>query len=379
MKAATLVLSALFVVSTAIPASAQIGGILRGANKAIETKEKVDGLSFTDQEEKLLGEQVSMKLRSRFGVVQSEPVTKYVTLVGKVIAAASTRPTLDWQFIVLDTDGVNAYAAPGGFVHVTRGLLGMMKNEAQLAGVLGHEITHITAKHTISSINRTKRTEFGADLAGGSGGLKTALIAKAAEMVFNDVFDGKFSQADESESDKIGAQMADKVGYAPSGMADVLKMIAARNAGREGRNGFFASHPDTKDRIEKIGKQIKDEKLSSTATSDARYGQFVKFEAKPISEIAMDVEGAAGLASGDKKKEEDKKAEEKKEEPKKSRFGGLGSITGGNKQAQSSQQVASAGARGGVPDRDAKGGSNPSVVSVKVTAAELETFKKAIA
>jgi predicted Zn-dependent protease len=378
MRSAAFVLSALFVASAATPASAQIGGILRGANKAIETKEKVDGLSFSDQEEKQLGEQVSLKLRTRFGVVQSEPVTKYVTLVGKLVAASSTRPALDWQFIVLDTDGVNAYAAPGGFVHVTRGLLGMMKNEAQLAGVLGHEITHITAKHTISAINRNKRAEFGADLAGGSGGLKTALIAKAAEMVFNDVFDGKFSQADESESDKIGAQMANKVGYAPNGMSEVLKMIAARNTGREGRNGFFSSHPDTKNRIEKIEKQVKDEKLSSTATSSARYAQFIKFEAKPVSEIAMDVEGAAGLASGDKKKEDDKKAEEKKEEPKKSRFGGLGSI-GGGKQAQSSQQVASAGARGGVPDRDAKGGSNPSIVTTKVTAAELETFKKAIA
>jgi predicted Zn-dependent protease len=379
MKAAVCVLAAMFLVGAAVPAQAQLGGlgkIKRLGDKAVDTKDKLDALNFTDEEEKQLGEQVSQKLRDRFGVVQSEPVTKYVTLVGKVIAASSSRPNLDWQFIVLDTDGVNAYAAPGGFVHVTRGLLGMMKNEAQLAGVLGHEVTHIAVKHTIRSIQKNKTSEFAADTVGGSGGLKTALIAKVADLSFRNIFDGAFSQADESESDKLGAQMASKAGYAPGGMAEVLKMIAERNAGRQDRNGFFASHPDTKDRINKIEKQIKDEKLSGSALVAARYGQIIKFEAKPITEIAMDVEGAAGLAGGDKKKADEKKADEpKKDDPKKGRTFGVST----GKQAQSGQQVASAGARGGVPDRDAIGGPNKSKLGVKITAAELEAFKKGIA
>lgn len=378
MKPAIFVLVAMFVAGAAAPAQAQLGGlgkIKRLGDKAVDTKEKVDAMTFTDEEEKQLGEQVSQKLRERFGVVQSEPVTKYVTLVGKVIAASSTRPNLDWQFIVLDTDGVNAFAAPGGFVHVTRGLLGMMKNEAQLAGVLGHEVTHISAQHTINAIKRNKRAEFGADLVGGSGGLKTALIARVAEMVFNDVLDGKFSQGDESESDKIGAQLANKAGYAPGGMAEVLRLIAERNAGRQDRNGFFSSHPDTKDRITKIEKQIKDEKLTASALVDTRYGEFIKFEAKPITEIAMNVEGAEGLAGGDKKRADEPKADEpKKSERTKRTFG----VSVG-KQAQSGQQVASAGARGGVPDRDSIGGPNKSKLGVQISAAEIEAFKKGIA
>jgi hypothetical protein len=141
---------------------------------------------------------------------------------------------------------------------------------------------------------------------------------------------------------------------------------------------MFASHPATKDRIESLEKQIKNEKLTATATVESRYKQTITFDAKPVSEIAMDVEGAAGLASGDKKKEDDKKADEKKgDEPKKNKFG-LSSITGG-KQTQASQQTASAGARGGLPDRDAKGGPNKSPLGVKITAAELEAFKKGIA
>src|SRR3954470_1746772 len=157
MKAAALVLSAAFLATTAAPAHAQLGAlgkIKSTADKAVDTKGKIDDMTFTDAEEKALGEQVSLKLRTRFGVMQDPAVTKYVTQVGTVVAQASSRPALDWKFIVLDTDGVNAYAAPGGFVHITRGLLGLIKNEAELAGVLGHEITHVTQRHTIAAMKR---------------------------------------------------------------------------------------------------------------------------------------------------------------------------------------------------------------------------------
>src|SRR5260221_2429622 len=132
MKAAAFVLSALFAIGTASPAHAQLGGLgkLKGiADKGANAKAKYDDFNIDDKEERQLGDQVSLKLRSHFGVFQSAPVTKYVSLVGTALAQASTRPNLDWQIIVLDTDAVNAYAAPGGIIHVTRGLLGLMKSE----------------------------------------------------------------------------------------------------------------------------------------------------------------------------------------------------------------------------------------------------------
>jgi predicted Zn-dependent protease len=375
MRAAAFVLSAVFVLSTAGPAHAQLGGILNKANKAVDAKQKLDDLTFTDAEERQIGDQVSLKLRTRFGVYQNEAVTKYVSLVGGVLAQASSKPALNWQFIVLDTDGVNAYAAPGGLVHITRGLLGLMKNESELAGVLGHEITHVTERHTVNAIRKDKGISMTTDAAGG-GSLKNELIAKAVGKAFEDVFDGHWSRGDENDADKIGVQVANKVGYAPHGLADALQRVADRNASRTEPNGWFVSHPVIKDRIANIDKQITSEKLTAKATGEARYKQNITFDAKPMTQIATDVEGAAGLASGDKKKDDDKKADDKKEEPKKSRFG-LGSITGA-KQSQASQQTASAGARGGVPDRDAKGGSNPNALTVKVTAAEIEAFKKGI-
>jgi len=383
MKAAAIVLAAVFVAGSASPARAQLGGLgkLKGlGDKAVDAKNKVDDFKVSDAEEKQLGEHVSSQLRDRFGVMQDEKVTKYVTLVGTVLAQASTKPKMDWKFIVLDTDGVNAYATPGGFVHVTRGLLGLIKTEAELAGVLGHEITHITERHSISAVQQNKGITMGGDMVGSGGGLTQQAIAKLGAALFNSIFEGQFSQKDENESDRIGSQLANKVGYAPNGIAEVLKKIQARNGSRQDRNGMFASHPAIKERISNNEKLIKSEKLNATATAEARYKQNVTFDAKPVTEITTtDVEGASGLAAGDKKKPDDKKAEEaKKPEEKKSGGAfGLSTITGG-KQQTSTQQASSAGARGGVPDRDAQGGPNKNAINVKVSAAEIEAFRKGI-
>jgi len=123
MKAAVLVLSAAFLVSAAAPAHAQLGALGKiesGADKAADAKQKADKLKpMSEKEERSLGEQTSLALRGRFGVVQDAKVTKYVSLVGSALAAQSSRPNLDWKFIVLDTDAVNAFAAPGGLIHVT--------------------------------------------------------------------------------------------------------------------------------------------------------------------------------------------------------------------------------------------------------------------
>ena len=376
MKAAAIVLAAVFVAGPASPARAQLGGLnklKKIGDKAVDTKSKIDDLNFTDDEERQLGAKVSLQLRERFGVMQDEKVTRYVTLVGTALAQASNKPSLDWKFIVLDTDGVNAFATPGGFVHITRGLLGLMKNEAELAGVLGHELTHVTAKHTVRAIQKSKTVSLGADAAGSGGGLRGQLLERATEAAYKAIIEGDFNRDDERESDETGARLANKIGYAAGGIAEVLKKIEERNGARSDRNGMFASHPAIKERISNNEKLIKAEKLNATGMSAARYKQNITFDAKPVSEIATSEDGAAGLAAGDKKKEDDKKAEESK---KKGGFG-LSAITGGKQQA-STQQASSAGARGGVPDRDAKGGPNKGLVNVRVTAAEVEAFKKGI-
>ncbi len=374
--ALALALAGLMLPATPAPALAQLGGLGKAigkANKAVETADKAKGMSEAD--ERKLGEQISGLLIDRFGVYQDAAVTKYVSLVGKVLADASTRPALDWQFIVLDTDGVNAYAAPGGFIHITRGALGLIKNEAELACVLGHEITHVTQKHTVDAIVKANRVGLATEAAGDkAGGLTGEALKLAVNTGYTSLFENKFDRNEEMEADKIGIALANKVGYAPNGMIGVLNRIADRNKDRKEPNGLFASHPQIKERIEAMDKQIKKDKLNATATVAPRYASAITFDVKDAATVATLAPGAKGLAGSSEPAKDEKP---KTEEPKKKGFG-LAKLTGGS-QAQQTGTIASAGSRGGVPDRDAVGGSNKNKVRVTIGAAELAAFRKGIA
>ena len=363
-------LLAVLVSLAATPAFAQLGQLGK-ITKGVEQVQRAQDLIITDQEEQDLGLLVSEKIRQQYGVVQDPAVHKYVSLVGTVLAQASSRPNLKWQFIVLDTDGVNAFASPGGHVHITRGALGLLRNEAELAGVLAHEIVHVTEKHTLNAIKKNKAVQIGTSEALGDKAIYLDAVAnKAYEMLLENAYD----RGDERASDKIGIQLANKVGYAPAGLGSFLQKLGERNKDVTEKRGLFASHPDLKDRIDRLTKQIASEKLASTATVEARYRKFITYEAKPQAEIATVVAGSAGLAGGGTTKTE----EPKKEEEKKKGFGLGRLVKPGGSEKQSAQVTASAGARGVDPERNAKGGSNSKVVVVSLTAAEIAEFKKGI-
>ncbi len=377
----TIVLSAALCALLAAPAHAQLGGLSGRLKQAQDAKAKLDkvaDLKMSDADERKLGEEVSAQLRHDFGVYQDKDVTTYVSLVGSLLAQASSRPRLDWQFIILDTDGVNAFASPGGIVHITRGALGLIRNEAELAGVLGHEITHVTAKHTVRAIQKNRVVSLTAEEVGGSGGLTQSVLSKLAGAAYKNIISNAFDRDDEVEADSVGITLASKSGYAPGALADVLKRLEDRNKTQEQPNGMFASHPLIKDRIATISRVVKDSKLAGSATVASRYAKHITFEAKPLAEIPV-IEGTRGLTGGDSKNAQAAKESEKKPEPKK-KGGLLGKVglTSGS-QAQNTQTVASAGARGlGQPDRDAKGGANPNRVAVVVSAADLAGFRKGI-
>lgn len=365
---------------TAAPAFAQFGGLSGVIDKAQKVK-KLSDIKISDQEERQIGEQVSAQIITEFGVLQDQAVARYVSLVGGVLAQASPRPNLAWEFIVLDTDGVNAFAAPGGLIHVTRGLLGLLKDEAELAGVLSHEIIHVTEKHTINSIQKGNVVHFGTDEVSSSGGLTQTLSSKIAQATYDNVLNNKFDRGDEKEADEDGVQLANKVGYAPTGLSNALAKLAERNQGRQEPSGLFASHPMIKDRLSTIAKTIRDKRLAATATVQARYAAAIRFQAKPIAEMAMVATGARGLAGGDAEKAEKKDGETAKKEETKSSGGGVLSglkLTSGS-QAQNQQTVASAGARGVNPDRDAVGGPSKNKIKVTIGPSDLAEFRKGIA
>ena len=364
----------------ASPAHAQIGGIGRAIQKGNDAKEKADklrNLVISDADERKIGELVSDKVRREFGVYQDAAVTKYVTLVGTVLAQASSRPDLKWEFIVLDTDGVNAFASPGGIVHITRGALGMLKSEAELAGVLGHEIAHITGRHTVNAIKKSAGFELLADVTPGS----NAFFEGIANLAYDNIVEKGFDRGDEQDADKNGIRLANTAGYDPSGLGTFLTKLAERNAGQgEERNGLFASHPETKGRISDLAAQIKKEKLGANAKVEARYAEHITWDAVPLASIEAVVAGTRGLTGGGKPGEGAAKDEKAAEEKKSRRGFGLGSLSLSERQAESTQASASAGNRAVGRDRAASGGSNPSKLAVPPpTAAELEAFKKGIA
>lgn len=371
MKRAAILMTALALAGAPGLARAegrQFGRLGAVAKKANQVRE----LQMTEEEEIKLGTEVSAQIRQRYGVVQDAAVHRYVTLVGAVLATATDRPNLPWTFIVLDVDGVNAFAAPGGFVHITKGALALIQNEAELAGVLGHEIIHITEKHTIRAIQKKGAIKMGAEetLSGNA-----ALFNQVVGEVVANITNQAFSSGEESESDQKGLVLANKVGYAPQGLAAVLTRLKDRNKGSDEKRGLFPSHPEMQSRIDKLTKQANGIKPAGKALVAERYHKFITFKPVPQAEIATVAEGSAGLAGGTSKPEA-KKEEAKKEEPKRRGFA-LGNLMapGGGEQ-KSAQASASGGSRGLDPERDAKGGPNPKPVAVKVSAADIAAFKK---
>lgn len=370
MRMTALVAIAVFGASLGVEGK-QLGQITKGIQVAQKANEVRD-LAMTDAEEQELGTAVSERIRTRYGVVQDAAVHRYLALVGTALAQGSTRPALPWTFVVLDTDGVNAFAAPGGYVHITRGALALVKNEAELAGVLGHEIIHVTEKHTIKAIQKSKAVQMGAaeTLSGSS-----SLMERAVTATYDNIVERGFGRAEENESDEMGVTLANKTGYAPNGLVGFLTTLKDRNKASTEKRGLFASHPEMQERLDRITKLIASKKLTATATVQPRYAKNISYKPVPVTAMATVDPGAAGLAGGDTKAAE-KKEEPKAEEPKKKGFGLGRMMPGGGGEKKSAQVTASGGARGVDPEKDSKGGSNPKVVPVKIVAAEVAAFKK---
>jgi len=357
----------------ATPAAAQFDKI----GKGLAVAKKANDAIYTEAEKQQLGAEVSANIRKKFGVVQDPAVHRYVTLVGGVLTRVSKKPDYSWHFIVLDTDAVNAFAAPGGYIHITKGCLALIANESELAGVLGHELTHVVEDHTIKALSKAGFVDTAASASG-----KSDITAGLVNQVTSIALQG-FGRGEELESDHDGLGLAAKAGYQSDGLRTFLQRLTDRNKNSSEKRGMFASHPAMQERLDKLAGQEKKER-ASTVTLDTRYKQFISYKPVPQSQIATVAAGSSGLASGSSssaKKADDKTAKKDdakpEEKPKKKGFGlgGLASSLGGGEK-KSGQTVASGGARGLDPEVDAKGGPNAAVVSVTVSRSDIDAFRK---
>jgi predicted Zn-dependent protease len=340
----------------------QFGGIVKRAKQ-------LRSLTITEADETRIGEAVSEKVRARYGVVQDPAVHRYVSLVGLVIAGETNRPNLPWKFIVLDTDGVNAFAAPGGFIHITRGALGLLASEAELAAVLAHEIEHVAQKHTIKAIQKSKAAEITADETLKDSKVYSRIVDATTDMVM-----AGFGRNEELESDREGVRLANHVGYQPRALATFLARLSERNKEASQKQGLFASHPEMKERLDKLAAQVTAEKLASTASLEDRYRRFISYRAKAQAEIAGVEEGAAGLAGSGKSGATTDKPDDAK--PKKRGFGLASLLKPSGSEKKSAEVTGSGASRGVDTERNAKGGAVATLVSVTITPADVAAFKK---
>jgi len=355
--------------------AAQLKGLSDRINKANQGAEKAEKaikeFALEQQDEIAVGEQVSARIRAKYGVVQDPAIHKYVGLVGIAVARKSTRANLPWQFFVLDTDGVNAFAAPGGFIHITRGALALMTNEAELAGVLGHEISHVTRKHTIKALQEDKGIQAGVNKSGSEQKLKDSpeLLQQAADKVYAGVFAG-FGRKEELEADADGPPLAAQAGYLPLGLSVFLRTLDMRNSDSQQKQGLFASHPEMTERIDKIAAAAANDKSGAMAILLDRFELNVKYKPVPLGALTVVDDPAAGAPPAEPKKQEEKKP---------SRFS-LSNIknplAGGSESKQGAAVTGSAGSRGVDRERLAKGGSNPNKVAVTITDMDIADFIK---
>lgn len=233
--------------------------VLMAVSCAINPVTGSPGLMLVSKEDEIkLGQQTDTGVTGEYGLYADQQLTGYVDEMGQRLGTLSHRPELDWHFKILDVSVVNAFAAPGGYVYFTRGILAALNSEAELAGIMGHEIGHITARHSAQQISKAKVAQYG--LAGVSIGLSILGIpglSSLAEAGVGVLF-LKFSRDNEREADSLGVEYATKAGYDASHMADffeTLKRMESK-ADRSGLPDWFSTHPSPEDRERAIRMQF---------------------------------------------------------------------------------------------------------------------------
>jgi len=194
-------------------------------------------------------------------VLQSTAVTAYVNRVGQRLAKVCDRPTVDYDFTVLDSDLINAFAVPGGFVFVTRGLLEAVNEESELAMVLGHEIGHVAAMHGVQMIQKEMGTNaltiLGTIGAALTVGPEAMLMVANSASLFSSLYMLGYSRDRELEADNLGLQYMLRAGYDPQGSLHFLKKLAAMDSKEaSGWDLYFRTHPSTEQRIKIIESMI---------------------------------------------------------------------------------------------------------------------------
>lgn len=256
------------VVLLAVPAGLAIdfGGLSKALNNPDLTKtldtvkdagKVLKGVAgIGPEEERLIGDSVALEIIGKYGgLVRDETIMRRVNLIGRSLARYSERPEINWRFGVMDSDTVNAFSAPDGYVFITRGLYVLAESDDALAAVLGHEITHITARHALNIVAR-------GDFLSGATSLVSARSSEVRKVdaqlrqfdlgvaqITKTLFEKGFDPQTEYAADQGGRRLAALTGYAPGGLRGVLRQLQQRG---DGAQEAFSTHPPLAERIRRL-------------------------------------------------------------------------------------------------------------------------------
>ena len=213
--------------------------------------------AVSTQQEVQMGQDAAMQANAELPIVTDPELNRYINVLGDSIARLTSRGELDWQFFIVDSKEVNAFAIPGGFVYVNRGLIERADHMDEIAGVLGHEIGHVVKRHTVKQMQKGEKANVLVTL----GCVLTSICNSGAGQQAINVAGGalfaKFSRTDEKEADDVGFDNVVRAGISPVGMVTMFqKLLDERKRRPAGVDAWFATHPLEEDRIADIQSRI---------------------------------------------------------------------------------------------------------------------------
>lgn len=216
------------------------------------------GCAVDDDREKAIGQQAASEIDSHVPLVNDASINSYLTQFGTTLATQSDDRRRDWRFRVVDSDVINAFALPGGFVYVNRGLIERAQTSSELAGVLGHEISHVLLRHSAERIEKAQKTNVGISLVCALTNICSSDAARVAINVGGAALFAKFSRKDELEADSAAVSVVMRAGYDPEGIATMFeKLLRTREERPDIVAGWFGSHPLEETRIRAVENVIR--------------------------------------------------------------------------------------------------------------------------
>jgi predicted Zn-dependent protease len=234
--------------------------------------------AINQQQEVEMGQQYAAQIAQQLPLINDPEVVRYINVLGDSIAKLTPRSDLDWHFYVVDSKEVNAFAVPGGFVYVNRGLIERATKMDELAGVLGHEIGHVVRRHTVKQMQKENATNMGVVLGCVLTGVCGEPGAADAINLAGGALFAKFSRSDEAEADEQGVKNVVAAGISPKGMVTMFQtLLDERKTKPAGVDAWFMTHPLEEDRIAAVQaliNQIPPAKLAGLTEDSQNFHRF---------------------------------------------------------------------------------------------------------